>query len=299
MAIDVPPSRWIDVDGPVHFLEWDGPADRTFVLVHGLGGSVLSWLAVAPGLAGHGRVLAVDLAGFGRTPRAGRRSRITDNRRLLSGFLEETGVGGPVILCANSMGGAVSMLQAAVEPATVDGLVLSNSVFPWVRGAYPALVVMFGFGLYQVPRLGEWASRQRINRLDAERAVRLGLSIIAADPATIDPDLVRLHVEQLRRQQSNDDAGAAFLEAARSLMALGRRRAVSRWLVDSVKCPVLVIHGRMDRLVPLRYAEQAIADHRDWQMRLLPKVGHVPQMEAPDRWLSSVDAWLAATRLAR
>jgi pimeloyl-ACP methyl ester carboxylesterase len=28
-------------------------------------------------------------------------------------------------------------------------------------------------------------------------------------------------------------------------------------------------------------------------MRLIPKVGHVPQMEAPDRWLSAVRGWLA------
>lgn len=104
---------------------------------------------------------------------------------------------------------------------------------------------------------------------------------------------MRLHVEQLLRQQANDDAGPAFLDAARSLMALGRRRKVARWILDSVKCPVLVIHGREDRLVPLRYAESALAGHPEWEMRLLPKVGHVPQMEAPERWLSAVQDWLA------
>lgn len=293
MTIEVPESRWADLDGPVHYVSWDGPEERTFVLVHGLGGSLLSWLAVGPRLARHGRVFALDLAGFGRTPRAGRGSRLSDNRRLVARFIEEVAGGGPVVLCANSMGGAISMLQAAVEPASVDGLVLSNSVFPWVRGAYPAPVVMAGFGLYQLPRVGDWASRKRMNGLDAERAVRIGFRIIAADPDRIDPDLVRLHVEQLLRQQENDDAGPAFLEAARSLMALGRRRKLGRWILDSVKCPVLVIHGREDRLVPLRYAETALAGHPEWEMRLLPKVGHVPQMEAPERWLSAVEDWLA------
>ncbi len=292
MTIEVPDSRWIDLDGPTHYVEWEGPDERTFVLVHGLGGSVLSWLAVGPGLARHGRTLALDLAGFGRTPRAGRRARVTDNRRLVSRFVHELAGGGPVVLCGNSMGGAVSMLQAALEPATVERLVLSNSVFPWVRGAVPAPIVMLGFGLYQVPRIGEWVSRQRLNGLDAERAVRLGLRIITSDPARIDPDLVRAHVEQLVRHQGDDDAGAAFLEAARSLMALGRRPQTARWILDAVTCPVLVIHGREDRLVPLRYAETAVSDHPAWQMRLIPKVGHVPQMEAPDRWLDAVEQWL-------
>jgi pimeloyl-ACP methyl ester carboxylesterase len=129
--------------------------------------------------------------------------------------------------------------------------------------------------------------------MKAERAVRLGLRIIAAHPERIDPDLVRAHVDQLVRHQTDEDAGAAFLEAARSLMALGRRRRAGAWILDSVKCPVLVIHGREDRLVPLGYAENALAAHPDWQMRLLPKVGHVPQMEAPVRWLRAVEEWLA------
>jgi pimeloyl-ACP methyl ester carboxylesterase len=31
---------------------------------------------------------------------------------------------------------------------------------------------------------------------------------------------------------------------------------------------------------------------RDWDMRLIPKVGHVPQMEAPERWLAAVEPWI-------
>jgi pimeloyl-ACP methyl ester carboxylesterase len=283
----------VNLDGPTHYVEWDGPEDRTFVLVHGLGGSLLSWLSVGPGLAAHGRVLALDLPGFGRTPRAGRGSRLSDCRATLSAFIGAIDDGGPVVLCGNSMGGGVSMLQAALEPDSVEGLVLSNSVFPWVRGATPAPLVMLGFGLYRLPRVGEWASRQRLTALEADRAVRMGLRVVAADPGTIDPELVREHVEQLTRLQGDPDAGAAFLEAARSLLALGRRPEAARWILDAIRCRVLVIHGREDRLVPLRYAEAALAGHPSWEMRLLPKVGHIPQMEAPDRWLAAVGDWLA------
>ena len=294
MTIEIPESRWVDLDGPVHFVSWDGPAERTFVLVHGLGGSSLSWLAVGPGLAHRGRVFALDLAGFGRTPRAGRRSRVSDNRALLSRFVHEVAGGGPVILIGNSMGGGIAMLEAGLEPGLVDGLVLSNSVFPWVRGAYPAPVVMAGFGLYQIPRIGDWMSRQRVNGLDAERAVRLGLKVIASDVSKIDPDLIDAHVEQLLRHQRDDDAGPAFLEAARSLMALGRRPAVARRILDAVKCRVLVVHGQEDRLVPHRFAESAVGG-RGWELATLSGVGHVPQMEAPQRWLETVTGWLDRT----
>ncbi len=293
MTIEVPQSQWIDLDGPTHFVAWDGPRERTFVLVHGLGGSLLSWLSVGPGLASHGRVFALDLPGFGRTPLAGRGSRLSDCRMLLSRFIQAIGGGSPVVVCGNSMGGGISMLQAALDPGSVEGLVLSNSVFPWVRGATPAPIVMLGFGLYQVPRVGEWVSRQRLNRFEADQAVRMGLRIVAADPGRIDPLLIREHVAQLVRLQGDADAGAAFVEAARSLLALGRRPEAARWILDAIRCPVLVIHGREDRLVPLRYAEAALAGHPGWEMRLLPKVGHIPQMEAPDRWLAAVEDWLA------
>ena len=292
MKIGMPPSRFADLDGAVHYVEWDGPPQRTFVLVHGLGGSLLSWLLVAPRLAKHGRVLALDLPGFGRSERIGRRSRVSDLRTTVSRFIDEV-AGAPVVLVGNSMGGGISMLEAALEPAAVEALVLSNSVFPWARGSLPAPVVMFGFSLYPLPRIGEWVAKQRITRVEAERAVEVGFRIITADPSSIPHDLVRLHVEQLVRHQQNPDAGPAFLEAARSLLALGRRRDVVRWIVNSVKCPVLVIHGRADRLVPVGFAEAAIRMRPDWDLRLLPKVGHVPQMEAPERWLALVEGWLA------
>jgi len=293
MRIEMPPSRFADLDGPVHYVEWDGPPGRTFVLVHGLGGSLLSWLAVAPGLARHGRVLAMDLPGFGRTERNGRRSRVSDLRGTVSRFVDEVAGGDPVVLVGNSMGGGISMLEAALEPAAIEALVLSNSVFPWKRGSsLPAPIVMVGFALYELPRVGEWASRQRVTRLEAERAVELGLRIIAADPSTIPEDLVRLHVEQLVRHQQNPDAGPAFLEAARSLLALGRRREVVRWIVGSVRSPVLVVHGREDRLVPVGFAMGALEMRPDWDVRLIPRVGHVPQMEAPDRWLAAVEPWI-------
>lgn len=297
MQIQMPQSRFVDLDGPVHYVRWgdpavDGTAGRSFVLVHGLGGSLLSWLAVGPGLARHGRVFALDLPGFGRSRREGRRSRLSDLRIVLSRFLAEVVDDGPVVLAGNSMGGAISMLEAVLEPEAVEALVLSDSVFPWVWGRLPAPIVVLGFALYQMPWVGEWAAHQRLSRLEAARAVELGFRIIAADPSTIPPELVRLHVEQLERLQSDDDAGPAFLEATRSLMALGRRRAVSRWIVRSVACPVLVIHGRADRLVPVGYATAALETRPDWDVRLLPKVGHAPQMEAPERWLSAVEGWM-------
>ena len=132
--VDVSPTeshtlRVIDLDGPVHYREVAGPGHRTFVLIHGLGGAHANWSRVVPGLATLGRVLVPDLPGFGLSPLGGRSARLSSTRRVLSRFLSEVTTG-EAILAGNSMGGGLAMLQAAFEPASVAGLVLTGSVFP-------------------------------------------------------------------------------------------------------------------------------------------------------------------------
>ena len=292
-SFHLPEGRFADLGGPVHFVEWEGPPGRTFVLVHGLGGAHLNWILVGPRLAEHGRVLAVDLAGFGRTPRAGRSSKLTANRALLSHFIEEVAEG-PVVLAGNSMGGGIAMMQAAVEPSSVEGLVLTSSVYPWARGGFPSPVIAGGFAAYRMRRVGEWVVRQRFERLDADRMVRLSLRLATVDVRRIPEDVIRAHVDLLVERVEDPDTGPAFLEAARSLMSLGRSPERGRAILDQIKCPVLAIHGRQDRLVPAAFAWAATEAHPEWWIRVLPDVGHVPQLEAPDRWISNVEEWLGS-----
>ena len=42
------PSKWVDLDGPVHYVDHGGPAGAPLaVLVHGLGGSHANWAPFA------------------------------------------------------------------------------------------------------------------------------------------------------------------------------------------------------------------------------------------------------------
>jgi pimeloyl-ACP methyl ester carboxylesterase len=291
-ALDAGEDRSADLNGPVHYLEWDGPPGRTFVLVHGLGGAALNWVRVGPGLASHGRVLALDLAGFGRTPRAGRSSKLTANRALLSHFIEEV-AGGTVVLAGNSMGGGIAMMQAAAEPSSVEGLILTASVYPWA-GGFRSPVVIGGYAAYRMRRVGEWLVRQRFGRIDADRLVRLGFRLATVRPERIPEDVVRAHVDLLLEEEEDPDSAAAFLEAARSLMSLGRSPERGRAILDEIKCPVIAIHGRQDRLVPSALAWETTEAHPEWWIRVLPDVGHIPMLEVPERWLANVEEWLAS-----
>jgi pimeloyl-ACP methyl ester carboxylesterase len=290
--MDLPELQTADVGGPIAYREWDGPSSTTFVLVHGLGGSHLNWVQVAPGLAGLGRVIALDLPGFGRSPRAGRGSGLMDERRFLSAFIRER-ASGRVVLCGNSMGGAIGILQAAIEPSSIAGLVLTCSIFPLARGAWPHPLVVAAFAAYGTPRLGERVVTTRFRKMDPDQMVRASLAIVAAQASSIPEDIVGLQVDLILDRISDPDTVASFLEAARSLIRLGRRPDVAWRAIDAVRCPTLVLHGKLDRLVPVRYAEAALRRRPDWAKRLFPDLGHAPMMEAPGRWLTALADWEA------
>ncbi len=293
-ALGLPDSQWVDVNGPVHYREWSGPGHGPlFVCVHGLGGSMLNWALVAPGLARWGRVVALDLAGFGFTPLEGRSAGVRAQRRLLGGFLSALDLG-PVILVGNSMGGMVSLLQAARSPETVSSLVLVDAAFPRgsVRTSQFSPRIAGLFAAYSIGWVGERVAKWRASRLGPEGLVNETLRVCSPHPELIDPTLRAALVEQARRRMEFDYATPAFLEAARAIFRANVIPTKYRSLVRSVRQPALVVHGDQDRLVPLSGAVEGARVHRNWKLEVLRGVGHIPQMEVPERWLEVVERWL-------
>jgi pimeloyl-ACP methyl ester carboxylesterase len=299
-GIELPDGRSVDVGVPVHYREWPGPADGpTFVCVHGLGGSHLNWAGVAPELSRIGRTIALDLGGFGLTPPSARGTSVGANWRLLGDFLGALDLP-PVILVGNSMGGMISLIQAAHSPKSVSSLVLVDAAFPRarVRSGQPAPRVAGVFALYASGKMGEWFVRARAKKFGPEGLVRETFRICAADPSSIDPVLVEAHVEMARLRLDFDYAAEAFLAAARSIFRTHVSPTKYRALVRSVVAPALVIHGAKDALVPVGAAREAASEHENWKLVVFDDLGHIPMMEAPGRWLDAVESWLeAAPRL--
>jgi pimeloyl-ACP methyl ester carboxylesterase len=293
-ALELPESRWVDVGGAVHYRQWEGPsAGPTFVCVHGLGGSHLNWALVAPGLAKRGRVVALDLSGFGLTPPGDRGTGLTANWRLLHGFIRALGLA-PAVVIGNSMGGMLALIQAAHHPETVDRLVLVDAAFPRARAlrAQPHPRVSAAFAMYANRRTGDWIAAMRARRLGPEGLVNATLQLVAADPSSIDPRVTAAMVDLVRTRMEFDYATRAYTSAAGAIFRAQARPGRYRELAGSVTSPALVIHGSLDRLVPLAAAKEAVARHENWRLEVFADLGHVPQLEAPERWLDAVTGWL-------
>jgi len=280
-------SKHVDLDGPVHYLD-SGGSGPPLVCVHGLSGSALNWMAVAPALAQSHRVLALDLRGFGRTP-LGSGTRLRDNYHLLDRFLRDV-VGEPAIVVGNSMGGLLAVLQAAAAPVTVSRLVLVDPALPW-RGRRPFdLSLWTFFGTLLPPLIGEAILASSGRHLGAERVVLGVLQACCVDASRVPADLVRELVEQERERIVWPRSYRALAQASRSLLwALGRRGLMHTY--SRVAAPTLVLHGEKDRLVPAAFS-LAIGRQFGWHVEVLPDSGHVPMMEVPGDFLRVALGWL-------
>src|SRR5215813_6961271 len=214
---ETPPgdSRWTDLNGPVRYLDFGGPADGPVVVcVHGLGGSAVNWTAVAPLLTGTCRVLAPDLAGHGLTQSLGRGTDVASNRALLHRFIMSV-TGGPVILMGNSMGGMISLLEASAAPAAVAGLVLLDPALP-VVAARPDPVVTAIFALYLTPGLRRVVQNRR-RQAPAELVTSI-LRLCCADTSRVPEDVIARHVEVAVQRAGFPGIERDFAAAVRSVV---------------------------------------------------------------------------------
>jgi pimeloyl-ACP methyl ester carboxylesterase len=287
-------SQWVDLDGPVHFVDYGGPADGPLlVCVHGLAGSVVNWAAVAPVLAETCRVVALDLAGFGRTRCGGRTTTVHGNQRLLHRFLTEV-VETPAILVGNSMGGLMSVMQADAHPETVAGLVLVDPALPVGVRARPHPIVALIFAAYAVPAVGRTVMSRRRSRRSVEEQAMDVLRLCCADASRVPTEVVQAHLELARERQEYPDVDTELIIAARSLLWVLARRRHHAAMLRNIAVPVLLLHGERDRLVPIAAARSTAAANPLWQFEVAPGVGHVPQLEAPEWTVRHILGWLAA-----
>ena len=247
--------------------------------VHGMSGAATNWTDFMAELAPDFDCKAVDLPGSGFSPPP--RTRSGYSIKALAGTvvsLIETLGAGPVHLVGNSMGGAVCIRVAAARPDLVRTLTLISPVLPDLKVRRELLQ----FPLAALPLLGERMMR-RIQLLPPENRVAGVVATCFYDPGAVHPDRFMLEVAELRRRDKLGHGAASLSLAARTIVAETLRpRKHSLWrAAGEIEVPVLVMFGSHDRLVSPRLAGPAARAFRNASVEVLPRTGHVAQMEHP------------------
>jgi pimeloyl-ACP methyl ester carboxylesterase len=265
-------------DGPG---QADGLGAAAGVLcVHGMAGAATNWTDFMGEIAGEFACTAVDLPGSGFSPPPGNPSgySIAALARTVAAVIEEQ-LTAPVHLVGNSMGGAVTVRLAASRPDLVRTLTLISPALPDLR-IHGGLLQ---FPLLSIPRLGAVIMR-RTGLMPPEQRVAAVAKGCFYDPGVIHPARFAAEVDELRRRDGLGYADETMIGAARAMTAeYLRPRGRSLWHdAGRIRVPVLACYGSHDALVHPRGAARAARTFPDARVMVLPRTGHVAQMEHPE-----------------
>ncbi|MEV7416301.1 haloalkane dehalogenase [Streptomyces sp. NPDC089919] len=144
-----------------------------FVFLHGNPTSSYVWRHVLPGLAGHGRLLAPDLIGMGRSGKPDIAYTFDDQARYLDAWFDALGLT-DAVLVGLDWGGALAFDRAARHPGPVRGVAFMETILrPMTWDEYPA-AARDRFKAFKEPGTGEELVLERNVFLDSFAQTVLG-----------------------------------------------------------------------------------------------------------------------------
>jgi 3-oxoadipate enol-lactonase len=246
---------WLDVNGAsFHYVVEGGPGP-VVVLLHEMGGTLESWDGVAPELASAGyRVLRYDQRGAGLSEKT--RGPITSQMLTddLGAILGAVGPDGPWHFVTIAAATIQVLMFAAQRRADVASQTFCNPL----AGVAPARAAQ----LEERARLAEQEGIRASLPVTLERSYPADLG----DPAT--------YQRYRGRYLANDPV--CFASAHRALAATD----VSA-LVPDVRCPTMVVAGRLDQVRPVTASAEFAASIPGARFEVI-EAGHMLAAQAPE-----------------
>jgi pimeloyl-ACP methyl ester carboxylesterase len=245
------------------------------LLLHGSGPGVsaaANWRPVIPALREQRRVIAPDQLGFGATATGDKHSygRAAWTDHALS-LLDELGIEQCDVI-GNSMGGAIALSLAVARPAAIRRIVLMGTM---------GIAMPLPSGLATI-----WSYRPGVE------AMREVIGLFAYNRSLITDELVQLRYESSLNPPVRDSWEAMFPHPQQRWVD---DLALSGAELNSVGQPVLLVHGRDDKVVPWRSSSEPMTDLLpDCRLHLIGGCGHWTMIEKTAEFLGVVEPFLAA-----
>ena len=268
--------RSLDHDG-ARIRYFTGGAGSPLVLVHGLAGAATNWSELVPCLLPRHRLVVPDLPGHGASARLPRLDDLDPLAGAVAAVADAEGAV-PAVVIGHSLGAVVALRLALAHPDVVRALVL---VAPAGIGSssYRGTAALALAGALRparaVARLAGGAFRFR-----TVRRLAFGYwGIAAADALTREGALGLI-----------GRGGRGPAETGRAL-----RGGDPRTQLDDLACPVLVVCGARDRIIPpdesFEYARRLHAP-----VRTIAAAGHLLIAERPAELAAVLAEWLDGVR---
>lgn len=256
------------------------------LLVHGMGGNCRNWEEVVEPLARSHTVIAPDLPGHGASQPGGGDYSIgalaAGLRDLMVALGHERAT-----LVGHSLGGGIAMQFSYQFPEMVERLVLVSS-----GGLGPEVS--------PVLRAASLPGADRFIAATADVGQRIGPAVgRALGMIGLRPNADVAEVLRGYGTLTDPDRRAAFLGTVRAVIdTRGQRVAATDRLYLAEAVPTLIVWGERDSIIPVRHGEDAHRHIPGSRLEVFEDIGHLPQVEAPLRFVLTLEAFLAETEPA-
>ncbi|MFB9122565.1 acetoin dehydrogenase dihydrolipoyllysine-residue acetyltransferase subunit [Paraburkholderia dipogonis] len=238
--------------GVVNVLDVGAEGDEAVVLIHGFGGDLSTWMFNQAVFAEKLRTIAVDLPGHGASTPVATEDVFAAITDALIAATDATGVK-RLHLVGHSFGGAVAAAIAEKEPDKVASLTLIAPV-----GLSKEINRAF---------LADFVAAER------RRPLLNVLERLFSDPSKITSEMVEGTL-QFKRLEGVQEALSRIAESIAN--DDGQARSIGAAL-EKLQCPVMAIWGERDAIIPVPEQSKLPSNV---ELRVIPEVGHMPQMEA-------------------
>lgn len=215
------------------------------------------------------RVLAIDLPGYGQSPKLDKRTTIEDYADVLADLIEEVAEG-PVVLVGHSMGGMTSLMISIKYPALVERMVL---ICPTITGQLSTYINMVVFPINLFERFGFARLISLVEGLIVGITDRIMRPASFAERTGITEEDYR----RIRADARRVDQGLVRAECFRAMRECNLSERLNK-----IETPSLVLWGAEDNTVPLRDSGVVADEWPQADLRILPRSGHWPHFERPD-----------------